>query len=146
MKNFKRIKNDLKATNKKQELNTSPYFCVSHTNQNISLKGIKSNLPKNQYLVNPFANIITKESVKFPLETYTYKSKDELIQEILTQNKNVLGFLKVDSHLFLKREVIKKYNFTLTNIYSKINSSYLNVIKLTALLKLFSTKNTNKVA
>ncbi len=146
MKNFKRIKNDLKATNKKQELNTSPYFCVSHTNQNISLKGIKSNLPKNQYLVNPFANIITKESVKFPLETYTYKSKDELIQEILTQNKNVLGFLKVDSHLFLKREVIKKYNFTLTNIYSKINSSYLNVIKLTALLKHFSTKNTNKVA
>jgi hypothetical protein len=146
MKNFKRIKNDLKATSKKQELNTSPYFCVSHTNQNISLKGIKSNLPKNQYLVNPFSTIITKESVKFPLETYTYKSKDELIQEILAQNKNVLGFLKVDSHLFLKKEVIKKYNFTLTNIYSKINSSYLNVIKLTALLKHFSTKNTDKVA
>ncbi len=146
MKNFKRIKNDLKATTKKQELNTSPYFCVSHTNQNINLKGTKSNLPKNQYLANNFAHIISKTDIKFPLETRTYNSKEELIQEILTQNKNILGFLKVDTQLFLKKEVIKKYNFASTNIYSKLNATYLNVIKLTAVLKHFSEKNTTKMA
>ncbi len=146
MKNFKRIKNDLKATTKKQELNTSPYFCVSHTNQNINLKGTKSNLPKNQYLANNFAHIISKTDIKFPLETHTYNSKEELIQEILTQNKNILGFLKIDAHLFLKKEVIKKYSFASPVIYSKLNNTYLNVIKLTALLKHFSEKNTTKMA
>jgi len=146
MKNFKKIKNDLKTISKKQELNKSPYFCISHTNQTINLKGIKSILPKNQYLANNFANIITKNDIKFPLETYTYKSKEEFIQEILTQNKNILGFFKIDSHLFLKKEVIKKYNFTQTNIYSKLNSTYLNVIKLTALLKHFNEKNNIKAA
>lgn len=146
MKNFKRIKNDLKATTKKQELNTSQYFCVSHTNQNINLKGVKANLPKNQYLANNFAHIISKTDIKFPLETRTYNSKEELIQEILTQNKNILGFLKIDAHLFLKKEVIKKYSFASPVIYSKLNNTYLNVIKLTALLKHFSEKNTTKMA
>ena len=63
MKNFKRIKNDLKAASKKQELQTSSYFCISHTNQPNTLKGIKANLPKNQYTANDFANIITKKDI-----------------------------------------------------------------------------------
>ena len=146
MKNFKKIKNDLKAISKKQELNTSQYFCISHTNHHINLKGIKSTLPKNQYVANDFANIINKKDIKFPLETYTYTSKEELIQEVLTQNKDVLGFFKIGSHLFLKKDVIKKYNFTETSIYSKINTTYVNVIKLTALLKHFNEKNISKVA
>ena len=146
MKNFKKIKNDLKTVSKKEELNTSSYFCISHTNQNINFKGIKSTLLKNQYLANNFANIITKNDIKFPLETHTYNSKELLIKEILTQHKNILGFFKIDSHLFLKKEVIKKYNFTETSIYSKINTCYLNVIKLTTLLKHFNEKNKTKVA
>ncbi len=146
MKNFKRIKNDLKAASKKQELQTSSYFCISHTNQPNTLKGIKANLPKNQYTANDFANIITKKDIKFPLETYTYNSKQELIQEITNQNKNILGFIKIDSYLFLKKETLKKYTFSTPTVYSKINSAYLNVIKLTALLKHFNQKSSNKTA
>ncbi len=146
MKNFKKIKNDLKATSKKHELAKFPYFCVSHANQNSSLQGIKSNLPKNQYLANDFANIIRKSEIKFPLETYTYNSKQELIKEIVAQNKNILGFIKVDSNLFLNKEIVKTYNFEPTAIYSKINAVYLNVVKLTALLKHFSEKKDAKVA
>jgi len=65
MKNFKKIKNDLKTTSKKQELVKSSFFCVSHSNQNLNLKGIKSNLPKNQYLANEFANIFLKVKLNF---------------------------------------------------------------------------------
>ncbi len=146
MKNFKRIKNDLKTASKKQELQSSSYFCISHTNQHSNLKGIKSNLPKNQYMANDFANVITKKEIKFPLETYTYNSQEELIQEITNQNKNILGFLKINSYLFLKKDILKKYTFAPSTIYSKINSTYLNVIKLTALLKHFNQKSSNNIA
>lgn len=146
MKNFKRIKNDLKATSKKHELKNFPYFCVSHANQNSTLKGIKSNLPKNQYLANDFANIVRKNEIKFPLETYIYNSKQELVKEIVAQNKNILGFIKIDSHLFLNKEIVKTYNFEPTAIYSKINAAYLNIVKLTALLKHFNDKNVTKLA
>lgn len=146
MKNFKKIKNDLKAVSKKQDLQNFPYFCISHSNQNSNLQGIRSSLPKNQYLANDFANIVNKSKIKFPLETYTYNSKQELIKEIVGQNKNILGFIKIDSHLFLKKEIVKTYNFEPATIYSKINAAYLNVVKLTALLKHFSSKNDAKMA
>lgn len=146
MKNFKRIKNDLKATSKKQELKNFPYFCVSHANQTSNLQGIKSNLPKNNYLANDFASIVKKSEIKFPLETYTYSSKQELIKEIVAQNKNILGFIKIDSQLFLNKEIVKTYNFAPTAIYSKINAVYLNVVKLTALLKHFNDKTNVKMA
>ncbi len=146
MKNFKKIKNDLKAISKKQDLQNFPYFCISHANQNSNLQGIKSSLPKNQYLANDFANIVNKSEIKFPLESHIYNSKQELIKEIVGQNKNILGFIKIDSHLFLKKEIVKTYNFEPATIYSKINAAYLNVVKLTALLKHFSSKNDAKMA
>lgn len=146
MKNFKKIKNDLKTTSKKQELVKSSFFCVSHSNQNLNLKGTKSNLPKNQYLANEFAKLISKSEIKFPLETYTYNSKQELVQGILNQNKNILGFIKIDSNLFLNKNLLKKYNFETAGIYIKINAAYSNVIKLAAILKHFSANNTPKVA
>src|SRR6478735_4083471 len=121
MKNFKRTKNNLKVISKKQELSKSPYFYISHANQDTNLKGIKSNLPKNQYLANSFSNIISKNKIKFPLKIYIYNSREELIKEIATQNKNILGFIKVNSNLFLNKKIIKIYNFELTAIYSKIN-------------------------
>jgi hypothetical protein len=37
------------------------------------------------------ANIVNKSKIKFPLETYTYNSKQELIKEIVGQNKNILS-------------------------------------------------------
>jgi hypothetical protein len=146
MKNFKKIKNNLKAVSKKQELQNFPYFYISHANQSNDLQGIKSSLPKNQYLANDFANIIHKNDIKFPLETHIYNSKQELIQTIIGQNKKILGFIKIDSHLFLKKEIIKTYNFEPATIYSKINAAYLNVVKLTALLKHFSSKTEANMA
>lgn len=140
MKNFKKIKIDLKAVSKKQELKNFPYFCISHVNQTSNLQGLKSNLPKNNYLANDFASIVKKNKIKFPLETYTYSSKQELIKEIVTQKRNILGFFKVEFQLFLNKEIVKTYNFTPTAIYSKINAVYLNVVKLSTLLKHFNDK------
>jgi hypothetical protein len=145
MKNFKRIKNDLKAISKKYELKNQAYFYISHGNQNKNLHGIKSNLPKNQYLANDFANIVRKNEIKFPLETYTYSSKQELVKEIVAQNKNILGLIKIHSKLFLNKQTLNSYNFKTTAIYSKVNGMYLNVVKLTIFLKHLN-KTTVKVA
>lgn len=145
MKNFNKIKNNLKTTSKKKELENNPYFCVSHINQNSSLQGIKSNLPKNQYLANDFANLVPKTEIKFPLETYTYNSKEELIKEIATK-KNILGFVKIDFHLFLNKEIMKSYNFNQTSIYYKINAIYLNFVQIIAILNQFNAKSITKVA
>jgi hypothetical protein len=145
MKNFKRIKNDLKAISKKHELKNQAYFYISHGNQNNNLQGIKSNLPKNQYLANDFANIVRKNEIKFPLETYTYNSKQELVKEIVAQNKNILGLIKINCNLFLDKQTLKSYNFETAAIYSKVNGMYLNVVKLTILLKHLN-KTTAKVA
>ncbi len=146
MKNFKKIKNDLKSTNKKQELKNVKYFYISYSNQNKNLTGINSSLTKNQYLANDFANIITKDNIKFPLESFTYNSKQELINEIAKENKDILGFVKIDSTLFLNKTLLKKYNFDSAGIYTKLNAAYLNVVKLTALLKHFNDNNLKKVA
>ncbi len=144
MKNFSKIKNDLKTTTKKLELKNSQYFCITHAKQITVPTTTVANITKLQYLATDFAKIINKSQIKFPIEIHTYNSRIELLNSLASQKKNLFGFIHINSNLFVNKNLLKTYNFQIPTLYTKLYTAPLKLIRLTGILKHLLKNKTNK--
>lgn len=140
MQNIKKIKNSLKASNKKQELNLATYMIINFENLN-TISNIKSaKLTKLQYLNTNLAAITSKAQIKFPLETISYESEQDLKNYISKQKENNVSFCKVKNIFILRKKVFNLCKLDTVTVYQKMRQVFLRSIKLATLLNVWKKR------
>lgn len=140
MQNIKKIKNSLKASNKKQELNLTKYMVINFENLN-GLSNTKSTkLTKLQYLNTNLASITSKTQIKFPLQTISYESEQDLKSYILKQKENNVSFCKVKNIFVLRKKVFNLCKLDNVAVYQKMRQIFLRSIKLATLLNVWKNR------
>lgn len=140
MQNIKKIKNSLKASNKKQDLNLANYMVINFETLN-NTSGIKSTkLTKLQYLNTNLSKITSKAQIKFPLETISYKSEQDLRNYISKQKENNISFCKVKNIFILRKKVFNMCKLDNVTIYQKMRQVFLRSIKLATLLNFWKKR------
>jgi len=140
MQNIKKIKNSLKASNKKQELNLATYMIINFENLNTSSNIKSAKLTKLQYLNTNLATITSKAQIKFPLETISYESEQDLKNYISKQKENNVSFCKVKNIFILRKKVFNLCKLDNVTVYQKMRQVFLRSIKLATLLNVWKKR------
>lgn len=140
MQNIKKIKNSLKASNKKQELNLATYMIINFENLNTTSNIKSAKLTKLQYLNTNLATITSKAQIKFPLETISYESEQDLKNYILKQKENNISFCKVKNIFILRKKVFNLCKLDSVTVYQKMRQVFLRSIKLATLLNVWKKR------
>lgn len=140
MQNIKKIKNSLKASNKKQELNLATYMVINFENLNNITTNKSAKLTKLQYLNTNLATITSKTQIKFPLQTISYESEQDLKTFMLKQKENSVSFCKVKNIFVLRKKVFNLCKLNNVTIYQKMRQIFLRSIKLATLLNVWKNK------
>lgn len=134
MQNIKKTKNLLKTSNKKQEINQATYMIINFENFNTPLKIKSAKLTKLQYLNTTLATVILKTQIKFPLETISYESKQDLNNYISKQKENNVSFCKVKNFFLLRKKMFNLCKLDNAIVYQTMQQVFLRSIKMATLL------------
>lgn len=137
MQNIKKIKNSLKTSNKKQELNLATYMIINFENLNNTYNIKSAKLTKLQYLNTTLATITSKAQIKFPLETISYKLEQDFKNYISKQKENSVSFCKVKNIFILRRKGFNLCKLDNVTVYQKMRQVFLRSIKLATLLNVW---------
>lgn len=140
MQNIKKIKNSLKASNKKQELNLATYMIINFENLNTNSNIKSAKLTKLQYLNTNLAAITSKAQIKFPLETISYESEQDLKNYISKQKEHNVSFCKVKNIFILRKKVFNLCKLDNVTVYQKMRQVFLRSIKLATLLNVWKKR------
>ena len=135
MNNIIKIKKQVKAYIKKEELEKISFFIISFDNTSTEKSNNTFKITKNQYLQSEASSLVGKKNLKFPLEIKQFQKEDEIQKYINNDKKNSISLIKINNNLFLGRKVLSSYLTNFSKIYSKFNNIMLNMVRLLRLLK-----------
>ncbi len=140
MNNIIKIKKQVKAYIKKEDLQNISFFTVSFDNSLVEKKN-SFKITKNQYIQSELSNLINKDNLKFPLGIRQFTNQDEIARAIHADKSNSMSLIKINNYLFLGKKALSLHVTNANAIYSKFNNMMLSMVKLLKLLKHLNEKN-----
>lgn len=134
MNNIIKIKKQVKAYIRKEDLKKSSLFVISFDNTSID-KNNSFKITKNQYIQSDISALVNKQNLKFPIETRQFKNQEEIIKAINTDKKNSMSLVKINNYLFLGKKALSLHLTNMNLIYSKFNNIMLSMVRFLKLLK-----------
>jgi hypothetical protein len=140
---MQKIKNKIKIFIKIKEFKKNPYLSLNYQNINLIDKtNLKtSKVTKLQYILSNFNNIKSLKETKFPLETTTYNTHQQLKDSILQQKKNNANFIKIENNIFFSKKFLTHYSVTPFMLYFKLKNLTLHSVKAAKIFKNFFNKD-----
>lgn len=144
MNNITKIKKQVKAYIKKEDLKNISFFTISFDNT-LTDKNNCFKITKNQYIQSQISTLVNKENLKFPLGIKEFKNQDEMLKSINSDKKNSMSLIKINNYLFSGKKALSLHVTNMNPIYSKFNNIMLSMVKFLKLLK-YLNENQNKTA
>lgn len=141
MNNIIKIKKQVKAHIKKEDLKNISLFTISFDNTSPDKDNSSFKITKNQYIQSEISTLIPKQSLKFPLGIKQFKTQDEILKSIKADKKNSMSLVKINNFLFLGKKALALHATNLNAIYSKFNNIMLSMVKFLKLLKYLNDNN-----
>ncbi len=139
MNNIIKIKKQVKAYIKKEDLKNISFFVISFDNTlENDINSFK--VTKNQYTKSEIANLLKKENLKFPLGLKTIKTEEEIVKSNNTDKKNSMSLIKINNYLFLGKKALSLHATNINSIYNKFNNIMLTMVRFLKLLKYLNEK------
>ena len=144
MNNITKIKKQVKAYIKKEDLKNINFFTISFDNS-LTDKNNCFKITKNQYIQSQISHLVKKENLKFPLGIKEFKAEDEMLKSVKSDKKNSMSLIKINNYLFLGRKALSLHVTNMSAIYSKFNNMMLSMVKFLKLLKHLNESNNKSV-
>ncbi len=139
MNNIIKIKKQVKAYIKKEDLKNISFFVISFDNTlENDINSFK--VTKNQYTKSEIANLLKKENLKFPLGIKPFKTEEEIVKSNNTDKKNSMSLIKINNYLFLGKKALSLHATNINSIYNKFNNIMLTMVRFLKLLKYLNEK------
>ncbi len=139
MNNIIKIKKQVKACIKKEDLKNISFFVISFDNTlENDINSFK--VTKNQYTKSEIANLLKKENLKFPLGIKPFKTEEEIVKSNNTDKKNSMSLIKINNYLFLGKKALSLHATNINSIYNKFNNIMLTMVRFLKLLKYLNEK------
>ncbi len=135
MNNILKIKKQVKAYIKKEDLKNIYFFVISFDNISAEKDTNSFKITKNQYLQSEISTLINKSNLKFPLGIKQFEKKDEIKKYISDDKKKSVSLIKMNNYLFLGKKVFNQYTMNFSSVYSKFNNILFGMLRLLKLLK-----------
>ncbi len=134
MNNIIKIKKQVKACIKKEDLKSILFFVVSFDNTSLD-KENSFKITKNQYIQSDISALVNKKNLKFPLGIKQFKNQAEIVKSVNADKKNSISLVKINSYLFLGKKALSLHLTDMNLIYSKFNNIMLSMVRFLKLLK-----------
>ncbi len=135
MNNIIKIKKQVKAYIKKEDLKNIAFFAISFANTSIDKDNNSFKITKNQYIQSDISTLVNKQNLKFPLGIKQFKNQDEIIKSVNADKKNSISLIKINNYLFLGKKTLSLHLTNMNSIYGKFNNIMLSMVRLLKLLK-----------
>lgn len=134
MNNIIKIKKQVKAYIKKEDLKNISFFVISFDNPSID-KDNSFKITKNQYIQSDISTLVNKQNLKFPLGIKQFKTQEEITKSVNADKKNSMSLVKINNYLFLGKKALSLHVTNMNLIYSKFNNIMLSMVRFLKLLK-----------
>ncbi len=134
MNNIIKIKKQVKAYIKKEDLKNISFFVISFDNTSID-KDNSFKITKNQYIQSDISTLVNKQNLKFPLGIKQFENQKEITKSVNADKKNSMSLVKINNYLFLGKKALSLHSTNMNLVYSKFNNIILSMVRFLKLLK-----------
>ncbi len=135
MNNITKIKKQVKAYIKKEDLKNISFFTISFANTSTDKDNNSFKITKNQYIQSDISTLVNKQNLKFPLGIKQFKSQEEIAKSVNIDKKNSISLVKINNYLFLGKKALSLHITSMNLIYNKFNNIMLSMVRFLKLLK-----------